>query len=449
MRSLQARLAVGLVVTVLVLFTAQWLVVNISLRNLTEEYFASRLTHDAEGLLAGIVFDNNHHPVVDMERTNPIYERVFSGHYYEVMSEGFVVRSHSLLDYVLKIKPVPAGHYTLTRTQGPELQPLIMLVAGYEKRGRLLTIAVAEDYSPIEGEYSVFQWRYVLITCAVLIGLIALQMWVVQRGLRPLEQVRADVQRLERGDIPELKGNVPTEIIPLVVEINRLITILGDRLERSRNSLGNLAHALKTPLTALDQLLNSDELRACPQLQAQLRDQSEIIGSFIQRELKRARLAGAVTPGGRFDVCQELPSLLTALKQIYRDKNLAVEWNIPPGLAYPAEREDMLELFGNLLDNACKWAVSKVLLSVESGPGLAFSIDDDGPGAPEERLEQLSARGLRLDESVGGYGLGLSISREIVNHYHGKIGFGRSTVLGGFRVWVCLPDLGNTSQSRY
>ena len=445
MRSLQGRLAVGLVVTVLVLFSAQWLVVNVSLRKLTEEYFASRLTHNAEGLLAGIVFDTDQRPVVDVERADPIFKRPFSGHYYEVISEGFVVRSRSLLDHLLDVKPVPAGQYTLTRTQGPERQPLIMLVAGYEKRGRLLTIAVAEDYSPIEGEFGVFQWRYVLITCAVLVGLIALQMWVVQRGLRPLEQVRDDLRRLERGEIQELAGKVPAEVVPLVLEINRLITILGDRLERSRNALGNLAHALKTPLTALDQLLNSDELRAHPQLQTQLREQSGMIGSFILRELKRARLAGAATPGGRFDVRQELPLLLSALKQIYRDKNLEVEWTIPPGLAYPAEREDMLELFGNLLDNACKWATSKVVFTVAGGPGLSFSIEDNGPGAPEEKLEQLSARGVRLDESVGGYGLGLSIAREIVEYYRGEMGFDRSPNLGGFRVWVRLPDLSRSS----
>ncbi len=445
MRSLQARLAVGMVVTVLVLFATQWFVVNVSLRKLTEEYFSTRLTHDAEGLLAGTVFDTDHRPVVEEDRTSPIFKRPFSGHYYQVMSDGFAVRSHSLLDHALPVKPVPAGQYTLTRIRGPERQPLIMLVAGYEKRGRLLTIAVAEDYSPIEGEFGIFQWRYVLITCAVLIGLIGLQFWVVKRGLRPLEYVRRDVRRLERGEVQELTDKVPAEVVPLVMEINRLISMISERLERSRNALGNLAHALKTPLTALDQLLNSEELRAHPQLQQELRAQSGMLGSFIQRELKRARLAGAATPGGRFDVRQELPSLLTALKQIYRDKNLQVEWTIPPGLSYPAEREDMLELFGNLLDNACKWATGKVLFTVASGPGLSFSIEDDGPGAPEEKLEQLSARGVRLDESVGGYGLGLSIAREIVEYYRGEMGFERSPTLGGFRVWVRLPDLGRSS----
>ena len=136
-----------------------------------------------------------------------------------------------------------------------------------------------------------------------------------------------------------------------------------------------------------------------------------------------------MTPGRRFDLYQELPPLFAALKQIYHDKNLAMEWRIAPGLTYPAEREDMLELFGNLLDNACKWAAHRVV----------FEVSGDGPGAPEEKLAQLSERGRRLDESVGGHGLGLSIAREIVAYYRGEMGFERSPQLGGFRVWVRLP----------
>jgi len=439
MHSLQARLGVGLVVTVLVLFAAQWAVVNLSLRTLTEQYFASRLTHDVEGLLAGMDFDADGRPIVAVDRGDPIFKRPLSGHYYQIISGDYVVRSRSLWDHSLKVKPVAAGSHELTTTQGPQHKPLVMLVAGYVKRGHILSIAVAEDYSPIEHEFGEFQWRYISITFAILVGLIILQIWVVRRGLRPMLWLRRDVRRLEKGEIQRLKREVPAEVVPLVEEINHLVVILGERLERSRNALGNLAHALKTPLTALDQLLNSEELQAHPQIQAKLRGQSEILGSFIQRELKRARLAGAATPGRHFDLPRELPPLLEALKQIHRAKNLAVEWYIPSDLTYPAEREDMLELFGNLLDNACKWAAGKVIFDVAEGPGLSFCVEDDGPGAPQEKLAQLSERGVRLDESMGGSGLGLSIAREIVAHYHGEMGFERSPRLGGFRVWVRLP----------
>jgi len=439
MRSLQARLGIGLAVTVLILFAAQWAVVNVSLRTLTEQYFASRLAHDEEALLVGLTFEADGRPVVADDRVSPIFRRPLSGHYYQIVSGPYVVHSRSLWDHALMVTPMLPGARVLDTTTGPESQPLIMLTTGYEKRGHDVTIAVAEDYSPIEEEFGAFHWRYVSITFSILIGLIALQIWVVRRALRPLQQVRGDVRRLERGEIQALEVDVPAEVMPLVEEINRLITILSERLQRSRNSLGNLAHALKTPLTALDQLLNSAELKAHPELLAQLRGQSELIGSFIGRELKRARLAGAVTPGRRFDLNDELPPLLEALKQIFRDKHLKVEWHIPPNLIFSAEREDMLELFGNLLDNACKWAAGRVCLLVEEGPGLVFCIDDDGPGAPEERLAQLSARGVRLDESVGGYGLGLSIVRDIVQSYRGEIGYERSPTMGGFRVWVRLP----------
>jgi signal transduction histidine kinase len=439
--SLQARLGTGLAVTVLTLIAAQWAVVNVSLRTLTEQYFASRLTNESEGLLAGMVFDRDGRPIVAEGRGDPLFSRPFSGHYYQIMSGDYVVYSRSLWDHALKVKPIIPGTRTLTITHGPQRQTLVMLVTGNEKRGHALTIAVAEDYSPIEFEYGNFQRRYLLITFAILIGLIALQMWIVRRSLRPLQQMRADVLRLEHGEIQQLRKEVPAEVVPLVEEINHLVDILGKRLAHSRNALGNLAHALKTPLTALDQLLNSEELKAHPRLHAQLRGQSEIIGSFIRRELKRARLAGATTPGRRFDLHRELPPLLETLEQIHRDKNLSIEWRIT-GLTYPAEREDMLELFGNLLDNACKWATRRVVLDVTEDAGLKFSIEDDGPGAPQEKLAQLAERGMRLDESIGGYGLGLAIVHEIVGFYRGEMGFERSPRLGGFRVWVHLPAPG-------
>jgi len=437
--SLQARLGTGLIVTVLILIAAQWAVVNVSLRALAEQFFVSRLTHEVESMLARMQFDRDGRPIVAEDRGDPLFTRPFSGHYYQIVSGDYVIYSRSLWNHALKVKPVVTGTQRLTTTEGPQHQPLVMLVSGNEKRGHALTIAVAEDYSPIELEYGNFQRRYLLITFAIMMGLIALQIWVVRRSLRPLQQMRADVLRLEQGEIQQLRTEVPAEVVPLVEEINHLVDILGKRLERSRNALGNLAHALKTPLTALDQLLNSEELKDHPRLHAQLRDQSEIVGSFIRRELKRARLAGAMTPGRRFDFHRELPPLLETLEKIHRDKNLSIEWRIAPGLTYPAEREDMLELFGNLLDNACKWAARKVVLDVVEDTGLKFNIEDDGPGAPQEKLAQLAERGMRLDESIGGYGLGLAIVHEIVGFYRGEMGFERSPRLGGFRVWVHLP----------
>jgi len=439
MRSLQARLGIGMVVSVVVLFAAQWWVVNDALRGLTESYFASRLEHDLEGLLASLTFDAEGHADLSAAHPDPVFHRPFSGHYYQVQARDQTIRSRSLWDDTLTVPDVGRGGRRIVHTVGPQRQDLIMLVAGFEKGGHQVTIAVAEDYTPVAEQFADFEWRYVAISLISLLVLIGLQMVFARLSLRPLEQMRQDVRRLEQGDIDRLAGPVPAEVAPLVEEINRLIAALGQRLERSRNALGNLAHALKTPLTVLDQLLQSEDLARYPALRDQLRTQSDGITGLVQRELKRARLAGSALPGRRFYPDRELPPLLAMFRQIYREKNLEVEGRIPRGLRSAAEREDMLELFGNLLDNACKWAAHKVLLIVDERQDLVFTVEDDGPGVADEALARLAERGSRLDETVDGHGLGLAIAKEIVAHYGGEIEFSRSPELGGFRVRVHLP----------
>lgn len=439
MRSLQARLGIGVVVSVVVLFPAQWWVVNDALRALTESYFVSRLEDDMEDLLAGLTFDDQGRGDLNAAHPDPIFYRPFSGHYYQVQIGDQVIHSRSLWDRTLVVPEIARGSKRIVHTVGPQRQDLIMLVGGFEKAGRNITIAVAEDYSPVAAQFGNFQWRYVAISLIALLVLIGLQMGLARVGLRPLEQMRRDVRRLERGDIERLDSEVPAEVAPLVEEINHLITVLGQRLERSRNALGNLAHALKMPLTVLDQLLESEELAQHPMLREQLHARSEEINGLIQRELKRARLAGSVLPGKRFYPDQELPPLLAMFRQIYREKGLDVKGRVPPGRYSAAEREDMVELFGNLLDNACKWASHKVLLTVEDRVDLAFTVEDDGPGVADEALAHLTERGSRLDETVDGHGLGLAIAKEIVAQYGGDIVFSRSPTLSGFRVRVHLP----------
>ncbi len=442
MRSLQARLGVAVVVSVVLLFAAQWLMVNKTLLDLTENYFTSRLEHDMDGLLAALDFDKEGRPFLSKTQPDPIFHNPFSGHYFEILVAGEVIRSRSLWNGKLDIAAVAIGSNQMTRMPGPQGQDLVLLRAGFKKRGHAVTIGVAEDYSPIAQQFRGFQWGYLSISVGALLGLILLQVWLVRMSLRPLDQLRADMRRLEQGGIRQLNAQVPAEVAPLVTELNRLITVLGQRLERSRNALGNLAHALKTPLTGFNQLLNSAELNRYPQLRAQMYAQSDTIGRLIQRELKRARLAGGAAPGQRFDPERELPPLLAMFEKIYQEKSIEVRGVIPSGPQRAAEREDMLELFGNLLDNACKWAARRVLLTIEDKPGLVFSVEDDGPGAPAEAIARLTGRGMRADESVSGYGLGLAIAKEVVEHYGGRIGFERSPLLGGFRVWVAIPAQG-------
>lgn len=439
MSSLRARLGAGLVISLIGLFALQWLMVSAALRSLTEDYMASRLAHDTTRLLALLAFDSNGQPVLDTSRFAPLYHQPFSGYYFHIQTaSGHTLRSRSLWDADLVAPWVPPGKTAQAHQAGPK-GPLLVLASGFQKQGHAVTIAVAEDLAPLEEELGQFQQQYMLVSLGILGLLIAVQQLIVRWGFLPLQRVRQDIARLERGEIHQLGEAVPTEVRPLVQEMNWLLGILEHRLVRSRQALGNLAHALKTPLTLVMQLANREELRTIPQVGEQLLEHTTALRHRLERELRRARLAGAVPPGRRLALAEELPALVDVLHRIYQDKHLALRCHIPPQAVFVGDREDLLELMGNLLDNACKWACHEVRVTVQAQPGLAVVIEDDGPGCPPEVLKQLAERGVRIDESTAGYGLGLAIVKDIVGQYGGDIRFGCSSQLGGFQVCITLP----------
>ena len=233
-----------------------------------------------------------------------------------------------------------------------------------------------------------------------------------------------------------MRAETPIEIQPLVAEINRLIELMGQRLQRSRHALGNLAHALKTPLTQLLQLAE----RQPQDLRTELERPTRQVKILIERELKRARIAGGAAPGQRVLLKREVADLVDTLGKIYREKALRIDCHIPSGSLFPGDRDDLLELLGNLLDNACQWAAGRVRLSVaESDFCLSVSVEDDGPGCPPAHLDRLTRRGARLDEDRNGHGLGLAIVADIVDQYGGFLRLGRSQDLGGFAARIEFP----------
>lgn len=298
---------------------------------------------------------------------------------------------------------------------------------------------MAEDMSPLLLHLNEFKQRYAVLSLIVMLLVILFQAAIAKRSLRPLGLVIDDMKRLEIGEATELREDVPNEIRPLVKEFNNLSQIMRERLERSRTALGNLAHALKTPLSVLVRLKDKEVLKQQPQLHQQIYDQTNQIRQIIDRQLKRARLAGASAPGLCFEPEKEFQGLVEILNQIYQERGLNIQLDIPQDKLFSGDREDMLELFGNLLENACKWARQHVLLTVYDAPGLVVSVEDDGPGCPPEVREQLDQRGRRIDESTVGHGLGLAIVRDVVEYYQGSLVFGQSEKLGGFRVDVVLP----------
>ena len=438
MNSLERRLQLGLGLALVILFGLLWLLGNHSIRGLTEEFVVSRLGHDAESILAALILDQGR-PRVRRHRISEFYSQPFSGHYYAIrLDDNLEITSRSLWDQGLSLSAVDPGDSRRSMVPGPDGQQLLLLEKGYRKQGREITLGVAEDLTPLQAQRDAFRRYFGLFALVGLLVLLAIQGAIVRRAVRRLEPVREEIGELAQGARVSLSEDVPREILPLVTELNHLLTLMTQRLERSRNALGNLAHALKGPLNILNQYLDQPQGEREGERQ-QARDQAERIRQLMERELKRARLAGTGVSGQRFDPCLELPDLIAVLLQVHRDKSLDIKLQIADDTASFADREDMLELLGNLLDNACKWAESRVICSLEEGEQIRIRVENDGSELSAGELERLVERGTRLDETVEGHGLGLAIAKDIVKLYGGGIEFDRSPSLGGLRVKVVLP----------
>jgi signal transduction histidine kinase len=300
-----------------------------------------------------------------------------------------------------------------------------------------VTIAVAEDLSALEADIRQFYNRFALTAGLLLIALIVIQILIIRGGLRPLQRMRKELGQLERGALPRLTEQAPAEIQPMIREINHLLDVMSQRLQRSRNALGDLAHALKKPLTVLTQLTDDEAVKAQTELHRSLTRQTTAMRKTTDHILKRARLAGEGPAGLAFDARAEIQSLIETLKKMHQDKDCVVKTDIPSDLHLRMDREDLLELLGNLLDNAFKWAQREIYLQVRvNEAGLHISIEDDGPGVAPDQLQHLSQRGTRLDEQVEGHGLGLAIVQNIVALYGGEISFAVADERGGLSVQV-------------
>lgn len=438
MISLQTRLGSGLLVSLMLVFLMLGLLISNAIRTLAEEQMMSRLQHDMEILLSSIRFDQDQIQL-DSSQLHPSFQQPFSGHYYLISRNNEKQQSRSLWDFELAINTSALGDTIAQHLPGPQQQPLLVVTSTYKKQGRLIQLSVAEDLTRLEAGVQQFQQRFVIIALVSLILLVVLQIIIMRTSLKPIERVRDQLQALSHGELQTLDQQVPAEISPLVNSINHLLTMLSQRLQRSRHALGDLAHALKTPLTRLNQISADNSQNDPVTIAEALKSQTAIMQQLIERQLNRARLAGHAMAGRYFETRPDSKALIDAMKQIYADKSLRIESQLPNTAFIAVDREDLYELLGNLLDNACKWAKSRVHLSIEHNTDITIRIEDDGPGVNREKMDQLLLRGQRLDETVEGHGLGLAIVQDMVADYHGTIELGQSAQLGGLQVTVTLP----------
>jgi len=435
MKSIQRRLSLGLIsvmviVGVVLAQTSLWLF-EMGL----QRYLESGLRNDSENLLVALVRGPTG-VQLDEQRLSPAYQRPFSGHYFRIDFSDTHWRSRSLWDQELPQLPETGlkGNLQL----GPEGQQLLVLRSDYKRFGQLISISVAQDYTPVRESFRLMRQIGLVLGLAALLLILVLQRVTVRRALRPLETAREQIAQLQQGQRSQLDTQVPVELEPLVAQINHLLAHTEDSLKRSRNALGNLGHALKTPLAVLLSVASSEQLKDHPGLSKLLREQLEHVQQRLNRELNRARLAGETLPGALFDCDGELPGLLATLNMIHGE-HLDLSYRVRPGLQLPWDREDLLELLGNLLDNACKWADAEIVLSIRAtAQGFRLTVEDDGPGIPETQRDQVFSRGTRLDEQTDGHGLGLGIVRDIVEVWDGVLLLQESD-LGGLKVIIDLP----------
>ncbi|HZS63341.1 MAG TPA: ATP-binding protein [Xanthobacteraceae bacterium] len=435
--------------TVVILFATAVLLSSLY-RQAVERAFDHRLSVYMRSLVSDLASPDTPANQFPQSLGEPLFELPGSGWYWQVIrSDGQKkdVRSSRSL----QSNQLPRLRRDLARrdetqagyVEGPQHQNLREIERNIDLgRDGHFIVAVAGDASEIDDETDAFNQALAITLGALAVVLILTTVFQVRFGLAPLKRISESLTAIRSGAADRLEGNFPEEIAPLARETNALLDANRQIVERARTHVGNLAHALKTPLSVV---VNEAAARGEDPLAAKVREQADIMRDQIARHLERARLAARVTSIATLtDVAPVVTSLARSMEKIYHDKGIDIAVEAPDQAKFLGERQDLEEMVGNLLDNACKWASSHVTAKVTraSGAGNAsqvhITVDDDGRGLSPSERERVAQRGARLDESKPGSGLGLSIVVELAALYGGSLRLG-SAPIGGLRAELVLP----------
>jgi signal transduction histidine kinase len=278
------------------------------------------------------------------------------------------------------------------------------------------------------------------LAACVALGLIALGAIQVRKGLSPFNRLRSGLAAIREGKDDRLGGRYPSEVQPLVSDLNALLDHRERLVRRAQAKAGDLAHGLKTPLAILAQEAERSRAAGQPELAATIEQQVERMRQQVDYHLAHARAAASgATPGTRCPVAESVDGLARTLPRLYADRGIAIQSSVDPAHVVQAGREDLDEMLGNLLDNACKWTTARVHISSRAdGDSVVIAVDDDGPGLAAEKRTLVLQRGVRADEAAPGSGLGLAIVRDLAELHRGSIALDASP-LGGVRASLRLP----------
>ncbi|WP_119717167.1 ATP-binding protein [Cognatilysobacter tabacisoli] len=457
-RSLQARQLLAASLGLLAFLALAGYALDRAFIETAESNLRQRLASYALAYAGKGEFARNGEFIPPYDPIEPRFERPGSGLYAEVV--------------------FPNGHWDSPSAVGPELPTGAMLEAGQERfEGPLpiteldgdageayrygygviwdaersvsaqfpYTIYIIEDTTLLRRQVAVFRealWQYLGGAGLVLMLMQAL---VLRWSLLPLRRVIIELKRVQRGAASRMSERHPRELEPLTESINAFIESERENLDRQRNTLADLAHSLKTPLAVLRARL--DDTRAS---EAELREEVDLqlrrMNEMVSYQLARAASAGHALFAAPIAIEPHAEQIVRGLEKVYASKGVLCEFDVAEGVQFHGEPGDLQELLGNLLENAFKWARSRVLLTVRPGesmpnrrPGLLIAVDDDGPGIPPEKVALILQRGVRGDERVQGHGIGLAIVQDLVRGYRGTLDVSASEELGGARFEVRLP----------
>ena len=453
--SLRIRLLAGTLFWVVgTILVAGWGLGNLFRQHVEAQFHAELRTH-LDHLTAQITLDAQGKAQLALPLSDPRFGRPYSGYYWQVdeavqgaTTARALLRSRSLWDTALAVQAdaLVEGDVHLHPVTGPQgkrlsvVERMVRMDDSPDGKPHTLRLLVAADVALMAEPVSRFNSALWLALGVLGSGLVLAATVQVSVGLSPLRAMRTALSKVREGETQRLEGDFPIEVMPLVEEFNTVLAHNAAVVERARTHAGNLAHALKTPLSVMANAARTQGQRD-PELARLVVEQIGVARRQVDYHLARAQVAAATrVPGAKTVLLPVVEGLVRVMQRIHAQRDIAIAVaSCAPELAFRGETQDLHEMLGNLLDNACKWAGHRVEIRADNDGGtLTITLDDDGSGLDAQQRSAVMRRGVRADEQVPGSGLGLAIVDDLARLYGGRLEL-LDSPLGGLRAALRLP----------
>jgi signal transduction histidine kinase len=447
LRSLRARLIIGAAIWIAIGVYAAGIFIAALFRQYAADLVDGELRNDLEELMTLIDVDNDGFPHLHRPLSDPIFSQIGSGFSWQVSRSGkSLIKSTSASTDLLPVPDDALGtNDTRKITLPAERGPMIVFERLLFPEGGApppLRIQVGADTAVVDRLLPTFNIPLAASLFLLSLALIAAAALQVSFGLQPMSRLRRALGAVGSGKAAKLPADFPSEVQPLVDDLNNLLEVNAHMVLRARAQAGNLAHALKTPLAILTDEAGRLEQRGGAESAAVILQQTQRMQRQIDYQIARARAAASrAVPGVIAPVATSVANIIAAMQRLHGGKNLRIDVDVDARCEALCDPMDLNEMLANLIDNACKWAATRIAIrgAVDEGRGaVVVTVEDDGPGLPPESMDVVFQVGERLDEQVPGSGLGLPIVRDLAQLYGGEIRLEQSS-LGGLKAILNLP----------